>query len=151
VRTTVEWYQRINADYNPEIMSSNPWPDLRGWHERLERLAGHHAESWAPPIDVFETSDRYVIAAELPGLDREQIELAMEDSRLTIRGRRVEAPAGPDIHYHQIERGHGAFSRTFEFSDKIDAEAVAADLTDGVLTVTLPKIAPPPPRKIEVR
>src|SRR5512145_74461 len=132
-------------------MSPNPWRDLRGWHERLERLAGHHADGWVPPIDVFETSDRYVIAAEVPGLAREQIELAMEDSRLTIRGTRVEGPLGDGVHYHQIERGHGAFSRTFEFADKIDVEAITADLTDGVLTVTLPKIAPPPARKIDVR
>ena len=132
-------------------MSPNPWRDLRGWHERLERLAGHHAEAWAPPIDVFETADRYVIAAELPGLDRDQIQLAMEASRLTISGRRTAGTAGPDVHYHQIERGHGAFVRTFEFADKIDAERVTADLTDGVLTVTLPKLPPPPARRIEVR
>lgn len=132
-------------------MSPNPWRDLRGWHERLEGLAGHHADGWVPPIDVFETADRYVIAAELPGLDRDQIELAMEDSRLTIRGRRVGGPSGTDVHYHQVERGHGTFSRTFEFADKVDAERVSADLTDGVLTVTLPKAPPPPARKIEVR
>jgi HSP20 family protein len=132
-------------------MSPGPWRDLRGWHERLERLTGHHGDAWAPPIDVFETVDRYVIAAELPGLVRDQIELAMDDSRLTIRGRRVEAPQGPDVHYHQVERGHGAFARTFEFAEKINVEQVTADLTDGVLTVSLPKIAPPPARKIEVR
>ena len=132
-------------------MSPNPWRDLRGWHEKLERLTGHHGDAWAPPIDVFETADRYVIAAELPGLTREKIELAMEESRLTIRGRRVEPPASPEVHYHQVERGHGAFSRTFEFADKIDVERVTADLSDGVLTVSLPKIEPPPARKIEVR
>jgi len=133
-------------------MASNSWRDLRDWQERLERLAGHHAaEGWAPPIDLFETADRYVIAAELPGMDREQIALAMEDARLTISGRRGEGPSAADVHYHQVERGHGAFSRTFEFADKIDTDRVTADLTDGVLTVTLPKIPPPPPRKIEVR
>ena len=132
-------------------MSPNPWRDLRGWQERLERLATHHGDAWAPPIDVYETPDRYVIAAEVPGLTREQIELAMEDSRLTISGRRVEDAAGTDVHYHQVERGHGAFSRTFEFADKIDAERVSADLTDGVLRITLPKIPPPAARKIEVR
>lgn len=148
---TFKWYPGFVADYNSQVMSSNPWRDLRGWHDRLERLAGQHAEGWAPPIDVFETPDRYVIAAELPGLDREQITLAMEDSRLTISGRRVEGPSGSDVHYHQVERGHGAFSRTFEFTDKIDADRITADLTDGVLTVTLPKVPPPPVRKIEVR
>ena len=132
-------------------MSPNPWRDLRGWQERLERLTGHHGDAWAPPIDVYETADRYVIAAEVPGLTREEIELAMEDSRLTIRGRRNEAPPTGDVHYHQVERGHGAFARTFNFSERIDTEQVTADLNDGVLTVSLPKLAPPPTRKIEVR
>ena len=131
-------------------MSPNPWRDLRGWQDRLELLSGHHADSWAPPIDVYETSERYVIAAELPGLTREQIELAMEDSRLTIRGERVEARPAGEAHYQQVERGQGAFARTFEFADKIDVERVTADLTDGVLTVSLPKMPPPPAKKIEV-
>ena len=117
----------------------------------MERLSGGHLDSWAPPIDVFETADRYVIAAELPGIARDQIELAMEDSRLTIRGKRTETPPAADAHYHQVERGHGSFSRTFEFAEKIDAEQVTADLVDGILTVSLPKISPPPARKIEVQ
>ena len=127
--------------------------DLRVWQERLERLSAHHPESWTPPIDVYETTDRYVIAAELPGLAREHIELALEDSRLTIRGQRIDrtASSGDVMHFHQVERGHGAFARTFEFGSKIDTDGVSADLTNGVLTVTLPKAAIPPARKIEVR
>lgn len=127
--------------------------DLRVWQERLERLSAHHPDSWTPPIDVYETTDRYVIAAELPGLAREHIELALEDMRLTIRGQRIDrtASSGDVMHFHQVERGHGAFARTFEFGSKIDTDAVSADLTNGVLTVTLPKAAIPPARKIEVR
>jgi HSP20 family protein len=140
-------------------MAWDPLRDLRAWQERLERLSAPHPDAWAPPIDVYETADRYVIAAELPGLERQEIELALEDSRLTIRCQRNHRftrtgtnPAGENsIHYHQIERGHGAFSRTFEFADKIDMEAVSADLANGVLTVTLPKIPAAPIRKIEVR
>jgi HSP20 family protein len=131
-------------------MPVNPWRDLRAWQERLERLSSHHADSWTPPIDVYETPDRYVLAAELPGLARDQIELAMADSRLTIRGQRA-ARTGDNIQYHQVERGHGAFSRSFEFNDKIDLQAATADLADGVLTVTLPKVPPAPRRKIDVR
>ena len=131
-------------------MPVNPWRDLRAWQERLERLSSHHPDSWTPAIDVFETPDRYVVAAELPGLTRDQIELAMADSQLTIRGQRSEAPRD-DAHYHQVERGHGAFSRTFEFADKIDVDQVTADLKQGVLTVVLPKVPPPPTRKIDVR
>jgi HSP20 family protein len=127
--------------------------DLRVWQERLERLSAHHPDAWTPPLDGYETDDRYVVAAELPGLARDQIELALEDSRLTIRGQRIDrtASTGDVVHFHQVERGHGAFARTFEFGSKIDTEAVSADLTNGVLTITLPKAAPPPARKIEVR
>ena len=127
--------------------------DLRVLQEHLERMTAHHTDTWTPAIDVYETDDRYVVAAELPGMARKDIELALEDSRLTIRGQRVDrtAASGDVVHFHQVERGHGAFSRSFEFASKIDTDAVSADLADGVLTITLPKAAPPPPRKIEVR
>lgn len=133
-----------------------PWDPLRDllvWQERLERLSAHHPDSWTPPIDVYETVDRYVIAAELPGLARDHIELKFEESRLTIRGRRTDRAAGDQevLQFHQVERGHGAFARTFEFSAKIDVDGVSADLADGVLTVTLPKVPEPPFHKIEVR
>jgi HSP20 family protein len=134
-------------------MSWDPLRDLRVWQERLERLTDHRPDSWTPPIDVYETHDRYVVAAEVPGLSREHIELALEDSRLTIRGQRIDRHTTADdvVHFHQVERGHGAFARTFEFASTIDVEAISADLTNGVLTVTLPKAARPPARKIEVR
>jgi HSP20 family protein len=138
--------------YDPLYMPWDPLRDMRAWQERLEHLTTHHRDAWAPPIDVYETADRYVIAAELPGLAREQIELAFEDSRLTIRGQRHDrSPGGEPVHYHQVERGHGAFARTFEFGEPIAVEAVSADLTNGVLTVILPKMPSPPIRKIEVR
>jgi HSP20 family protein len=131
-------------------MSWDPMRDLRAWQERL---ASPHPESWTPPIDVYETTDRYVVAAEVPGLAREQIELALEDSRLIIRGHRSDktSTSGAVTHFHQVERGHGAFARTFEFASKIDTEAVTADLSQGILTITLPKAASPPLRRIEVR
>jgi HSP20 family protein len=134
-------------------MSWDPLRDLRVWQDRLERLTDHHPDSWTPPIDVYETSDRYVVAAEVPGLSREHIDLGVEDSRLTIRGQRIDRSTTADdvVHFHQVERGHGAFSRTLEFGSKIDVESVAADLTNGVLTITLPKATRPAARKIEVR
>jgi HSP20 family protein len=131
-------------------MPWDPMRDLRAWQERL---ASPHPDAWTPPIDVYETADRYVVAAEVPGMAREEIEIAIEDSRLTIRGRRRDrtATSGAVVHFHQVERGHGPFARTFEFASTIDASAVSAELSHGILTVTLPKAAPPPLRKIEVR
>jgi HSP20 family protein len=134
-------------------MAWDPIEDLRAWQERLERLTIPHSESWAPPIDVYETATDYVVSAEVPGLTREQVELALEESRLTIQAERADraAKGGTITRYHQVERGHGRFARTFEFAEKIDVERVTADLTNGVLTISLPKVPPPPARKIEVK
>jgi HSP20 family protein len=127
-----------------------PW-DTRAWHERLERLSSHHADAWAPAIDVFETASAYVVTAEVPGVSRDEIELAFEESRLTLRGQRADRRAGTaGVHFHQIERSHGSFARTFEFPGPIDVNGVTADLKDGVLTVTLPKAPPAAPRRIDV-
>ena len=132
-------------------MPWDPLRDLHAWQEHLERLSTHHADTWTPPIDVYETADRYVIAAELPGLARDQIELAVEPARVTIRGRRTNRAGAEVLHFHQVERGHGAFARTFEFGTRIDVDLVSADLAQGVLTVVLPKVAAQTPRKIEVQ
>jgi HSP20 family protein len=133
-------------------MPGDPLRDFRSWQERLERLASQHTTPWAPPIDIYETGDRYVITAEVPGLSREQIDVAVEDSRITLRGARPGAAgAGPDRHYHQVERGYGTFTRTFEFADPIQADRISADLQQGVLTITLPKVPVPPLRRIEVQ
>jgi HSP20 family protein len=131
-------------------MPCDPLRDLRAWQERLEHLAAQHGTAWAPPIDVYETEDRYVVTAEVPGLSREQIELAVQDNRLLIRGTRsASTPESATRHYHQVERGHGSFERTFRFADPVEHERIAADLRDGVLTVTLPKTVSPP-RRIHV-
>jgi HSP20 family protein len=128
-----------------------PW-DIRAWHERLERLSTHNPEAWSPSIDVYETSEAFVVTAELPGVTRDQIDLALEASRLSLRGQRIEQYRSRDVlHFHQIERGYGSFVRTFEFANKIDVEHVTADLTDGVLTITLPKVPAEPARRISVK
>jgi HSP20 family protein len=128
-----------------------PW-ELRVLQQRLERLSNQHLEAWTPAIDVYETESAFVVTAEVPGVSRDQVDLAFEDRRLTLRGQRSDrAAAGDVLHFHQVERGFGSFVRTFEFADKIDVEQVSADLADGVLTVTLPKVLPLPARKIQVQ
>ena len=134
-------------------MPCDPLRDLRAWQERLERLAHPQPEPWTPPIDVYETPVAFVITVEVPGVSREQVELSVEESRLTVRGRRLEAQtrAGDPVHYHLIERGHGTFTRSFEFAQKVDVDAVKADLAEGILTITLPKAPTASTRRIEVR
>jgi HSP20 family protein len=132
-------------------MPCDPLRDLRAWQERLERLAAQHGTAWAPPIDVYETEDRYVVTAEVPGVNRDAVDVAVHDNRLTLRGTRtVVDPSGHGtLHFHQVERGHGSFERTFHFAEPVLTDKISADLRDGVLTIMLPKAATPP-RRIQV-
>jgi HSP20 family protein len=132
-------------------MPCDPLRDLRAWQERLERLAAQHGTAWAPPIDVYETEDRYVVTAEVPGITREAIDVAVQDNRLMLRGARaVVEQSGQDTpHFHQVERGYGTFERTFHFAEPVLTDKISADLRDGVLTIMLPKAASPP-RRIQV-
>ena len=121
----------------------DPLRDLLALHEQLGHLVGTDAPGWTPPVDLYETVDDYVLTAELPGLTREQIDIHAEERRIVIRGARGADP-GRDIpceQYHRVERGHGRFSRAFALPEAIDVDAVAADLKDGLLTITIPKAA----------
>jgi HSP20 family protein len=136
-------------DFPVSFTRWDPLRDLFALQERIERMADAGAAGWTPPVDLYETADRYVLTAELPGLTRDDITINVRDGTLTLEGRR-QSPPVPCERYHRVERGHGAFSRRFSVPVPIDNQGVSADLKDGVLTVTLPKSADALPRRIEV-
>jgi HSP20 family protein len=127
----------------------DPLRDLLALHEHIGQLVGTDAPGWTPPVDLYETANEFVLTAELPGLPRDQIEINVEDSRVTIRGERATGQM-PCEQYHRVERGHGRFSRAFALPEAVDVERVSADLRDGILTVTLPKAADRGTRRIAV-
>ena len=130
----------------------DPLRDLLALHEQLGHLVGTDAPGWTPPVDLYETADSYVLTAELPGLAREQIDIHAEERRIVIRGARGADPAReiPCEQYHRVERGHGRFSRAFSLPESIDVDAIAADLKDGILTVSIPKALDRATRRIDV-
>jgi HSP20 family protein len=115
----------------------DPIRDLLAIQQRLDRFAASPA-GWVPPIDVYETPDRYVVTAELPGIQQSDIQIHLDDGRLTLSGVRPARDLACE-QYHRIERGHGTFSRTFQLPVPVDPSLVTADLRDGVLTVVCPK------------
>ncbi len=126
----------------------NPLRDLLAIQQQLDRFATGPA-GWAPPVDLLEVGDRYLITAEVPGLERSDIEIHAHEGRVTLSGRRHERK-GPCEQFHRLERGHGVFSRTFHLPLPIDVDGITADLQGGVLTVTVPKVADSSPRRIRV-
>ena|SRR5262245_626936 len=121
----------------------DPLRDLIALQEQIGHLVGTDAPGWTPPVDLYETPTAFILSAEVPGLARNQIDLHAEENRIVVRGERSAAPGRhiPCEHYHRVERGHGRFSRAFVLPESIDVSAVAADLKDGILTVTMPKLA----------
>lgn len=107
--------------------------------------AGAPPGSWTPAVDVMETEAAFVLSVELPGVAREDVELAAEGRRLELSGRRPQPGNGS---FAQMERSYGPFRRAFELPSPVDAEAVSADLDRGVLTITVPKR--PSGRRIEI-
>ena len=126
----------------------DPLRDLLAIQHRLERMSAG-PQGWAPAVDLCETADAFIVTAELPGISRDQVRIEVHDGRLTIHGRRDARV--PCEQYHQVERGHGEFARSFALPPTVDSEHISADLRDGVLTITVRKVPDPGPRRVSVK
>jgi HSP20 family protein len=126
--------------------------------DRLNRMfdAAFGGESlgrggWTPAVDIFETSSKdVVVKAELPEMKREEISVTFENNVLTIEGERKFEREGQNDQFHRVERGYGAFRRSFTLPASVDAARVTAGYQDGVLTITLPRKEESRPRQIQV-
>ena len=95
---------------------------------------------WAPAVDVREDEHNFYVTADLPGMKKEEIEIELENSLLTIKGeRRFEREAVGAGAYQALERCYGPFARRFLLSKGLDENAASASLEDGVLTLVVPK------------
>jgi HSP20 family protein len=102
-------------------------------------------------VDIFANGQHeLVIKAELPGLDRNDIDLTIENSTLTLKGEKKGGSDVKDEHYHRVERTYGAFSRTFALPPTVDSTKVGAEFKNGVLTIRLPLREEAKPKQIKV-
>ncbi len=95
---------------------------------------------WLPPVDILETPTSFEVALDVCGVPREQIDVRLEDGRLTVSGTRELDEGDEFCHYR--ERQVGRFARAFTFRVPVDADGIEAKLADGVLTLTIPKQLP---------
>ena len=109
----------------------------------LSRSRGEHQEmaegSWAPPIDIYESAERVVLRADIPGLRQEDIDIRVENNVLMIRGERRLDPQTRREDFLRIERPLGSFARSFSLPSTVDQGRVTAEYRNGVLEVTLLK------------
>lgn len=117
---------------------------------RGEEMEEMSSQAWMPPVDIHEDDDNYVLTAELPGLAKDDIEISLENNTLRLSGERKLREDVDEESYHRMERSYGAFSRTFTLPKQVDADGVEAHFQDGLLTITVPKLATARPRRIAV-
>ena len=105
---------------------------------------------WQPRVDIKEEPKRFVIAADIPGVDPKDIEIHMENGVLTIRGERKHESSTGKAGYTRVERSHGVFYRRFALPDTADAEGISASGRHGVLEIAIPKRPEVKARRISV-
>jgi HSP20 family protein len=106
---------------------------------------------WSPAVDLKENSENFVVTAELPGMNKDDIQVEVENNLLTIRGERKFEKKEEHENYHFVERSYGSFYRSFMLPAKVNAEAIVAEYKDGILHVTLPKREEVKPKKVEIK
>ena len=126
---------------------ASPWRLL----DEVLGAAPARSRGFAPPVDVSETADEYLVTAELPGTKPEDVTVELNDGVLTIRGeKRVERDEHKE-HARYVERVFGSFVRSFTLPQNADSEKVQASFADGVLTLRVPKRAEAKPRTIAIQ
>ncbi len=125
----------------------------QAFNEFLTPAAAEEVSSrrFLPAVDIRETGDVLTLAAELPGLNREDVQITVENNVLTIAGERKFEKDTKEENYHRIERSYGTFTRSFTLPANVKTEKVEASFKDGVLTISLPKVDEAKPRKIEIK
>ncbi len=129
----------------------DPFRDLLTTLDRANRWAGDESGgAWAPAVDIFARGDDLVFRAEVPGVNREDIDISVENGVLQFKGERKREHEVKDESFHRVERSYGAFSRSFSLPTTVDASKVKATFKDGVLEIVLPKAEAAKPKRIEI-
>lgn len=124
------------------VRGSRRWGELPGTERQL---------NWSPSADISETDDEYRIKAELPGVSKEDVRVAVENGVITLSGERHHESEDKSEKFHRVERFHGSFSRSFALPDNADVQHIKAESKDGTLLISIPKLPSAKPKQIEVK
>jgi HSP20 family protein len=117
----------------------------RGEREELAQ------RTWSPSVDIYEQPEAIMIQADLPGLNKENVSVRLENNVLTIQGERKLENEQRQENYHRLERAYGSFTRSFTIPSNIQADKIEAEFKDGVLRIQLPKREEAKPKQIDVK
>ncbi|MEO7200063.1 MAG: Hsp20/alpha crystallin family protein [Dokdonella sp.] len=130
--------------------------DMRQMFDRLFGDQGEGDQSnvvtsqWMPRVDIKEEEGRFVILADIPGVEPKDIEINMDKGILSIKGERSSGSTSQGERFSRVERSHGSFYRRFALPDSADAEGISAEGKNGVLQISIPKKPESTPRRITI-
>jgi HSP20 family protein len=139
LRELDEFSNRLSTFFGPNQVHNR---DENNWFTKAQ---------WAPLVDISEDEHEYLIKAELPGIDKDQVKVTVENSLLLIAGERKSEHEEKNRKYHRVERSYGSFLRSFSLPDDADGTKIKADFKNGVLKVHLPKSEDAKPKSIEIK
>jgi HSP20 family protein len=144
------------------ISRFEPWGLINVLHRDLDQIAtrrfgltgteenGHSVADWVPAVDIVEEKDRFVLRADVPGVDPEDIDINMENGVLTVSGQRIAETSGEAEGVQRLERSSGKFYRRFTLPETTNAEEISATSVNGILEVVIPKQPQARSRRITV-
>lgn len=123
---------------------SASWPQ---WGNQEVMTTG----DWTPRVDISETDKEFVIKAEIPEVNKEDVKVTVDNGVLTIRGERKQEKEEKNKKFHRVERFFGSFARSFTLPENVDDAKIEASFKDGVLNLLIPKLAEARPKGIDVK
>jgi HSP20 family protein len=144
------------------LVKWNPWRDMSALPHRINRFFDEpflsvlwpedesSVGTWRPNVDIYDNEGSIVLKAELPGVDKKDIDIAIKDGVLTLKGERSYENEVKEDSYYRKERAFGHFQRSFSLPENTDAGKIKADFKDGILKVEIPKPEERKPKKITV-
>lgn len=138
------------------MINTTPWTLFGDMDRQMRRIMGTvhnkkaHTEQWTPNVDIHEEPERFVLVADIPGVEPEKIQISIDNGVLKISGSRDTSADSESTDINRRERISGNFERSFQLPDSVDIEAVNAAGKNGVLQVVIPKKAETKPRKIPI-
>lgn len=141
------------------IARFEPWSYLDMLHRDLDRMVGSRSAGrdsqdpvadWVPAVDIIEEKTRFVLRADVPGVNPEDIDVSMDNGILSLSGERQALSDENEAGVQRIERATGRFYRRFTLPESVDAEAITARCQNGILEVAVPKAPEVQARRITI-
>ena len=140
------------------LMKWDPWREIEDMFDRYTKAVGWPrggqesiaASDWTPRVDIAETEHEFLIKADIPGVEKDQVKVSVDNGVLTLHGERKIEKEEKETKFHRVERFTGTFVRRFTIPENVNVDDIKAVFKDGMLNLHLPKAEQDKPKAIDI-